>query len=262
MSAKKNWIAYLLVALMAGLLVPCAAADEATDKAFDALKTYDWGQERNVLKPIDDAVAASYKDADARKALETSLAAVLKADASRAAKDFACRKLSLIGSAQSVPALAGLLTDANLSHMARYALERMPAAEAAAAMRDALSKAKGRTKIGVINSLGVRRDAKSLKAMVALLNDSDKETAAAAAAALGSIGSTEAAKALEAFQTKAPETLKLAAADAYLACAEQLLAANKRPQALAIYKSLAKPDQPKHVRVAAMRGLLAATGKK
>ena len=88
MSAKKNWMACLFVALLAGLLVPCAAADEATDKAFEALKTYDWGQERNVLKPIDDAVAASHKNEAARKALESRLAAVLKADASRAAIPF------------------------------------------------------------------------------------------------------------------------------------------------------------------------------
>ena len=238
------------------------AADEAVDKAFEALKTFDWGKDRNVLKPIDNAVVGSHGNAAAQKALETRLAAVLKTDASRAAKDYACRKLSLIGSAQSVPALAGLLTDAKLSHMARYALERMPCPEAVSAMRDALAKAEGRTKLGVINSLGVRRDAKSVKAMVALLKNSDKDTVAAAAAALGSIGSSEAGKALGAFQTAAPKTLRLAAADAYLTCAERLLAAGKKAEAGAIYKSLAKPDQPKHVRVAAMRGLLAVTGAK
>ena len=60
---------------------------------------YDWGQDRNVLKPIDDAVVASHEDAAARKDLEKRLADALKADAPRAAKDYVCRKLSLIGSA-------------------------------------------------------------------------------------------------------------------------------------------------------------------
>ncbi len=33
----------------------------------------------------------------------------------------------VIGTAESVPALAALLPDKDLSHMARYALERIPA---------------------------------------------------------------------------------------------------------------------------------------
>ena len=48
------------------------------DQAFDALKTYDWGTDRNVLKPIDEAVVATHGDAAARQELETRLAAVLK----------------------------------------------------------------------------------------------------------------------------------------------------------------------------------------
>ena len=88
---------------------------------------------------------------------------------SRAAKDFACRTLTVIGTAASVPALAALLADAELSHMARYALERIPAPEAAAALRDALPKLSGKLKIGVIGSLGVRRDEASVPALAALL---------------------------------------------------------------------------------------------
>jgi len=45
----------------------------------------------------------------------------------------------VVGTASSVPALAALLTDNELSHMARFALERMPAAEAGAALREAFA---------------------------------------------------------------------------------------------------------------------------
>ena len=128
-------------------------------------------------------------------------------------------------------------------------------------MRDALPKVKGKIKVGVINSLGVRRDAESTGALVALLEDKDKQVAAAACSALGSIGTPEAAKAVKAFQAKAPKELSLAVADAQLTCAEQLLAAGKKADAMAIYKALAKSEH-KHVRVAGMRGMLAATGKK
>ena len=168
----------------------------AVDKAFEALKTYDWGTDRNLLKPIDDAVVATHGDAAARKELETRLAAVLKTGVSRDAKDYVCRKLMVIGTAESVPTLAGLLADKDLSHMARYALERIPAPEAAQALRDALPKLSGALKVGVIGSLGVRRDAASVPALAALLADADKAVACAAACALGDIGNPEAAKAL------------------------------------------------------------------
>jgi len=250
----------ILALLVAVAWAAPVAADEALDKAFDALKTYDWGNDRAALGAIDAAVAASNKDQAAQKQLEKRLADVLGADVSGAAKDFVCRKLSLVGSAQCVPTVAALLTDEKLSHMARYALERIPDAAAVKAMRDALPKVKGKLKVGVINSLGVRRDAESTKALVALLKDGDKGVASAAAAALGSIGTPDAAKALDAFE--APKELLLAVCDAQLTCAERLLAGGKKVDALKIYKSLSKPNLPKHVRVAGMRGMLAAAGKK
>ncbi len=263
MSERTNMVVGLvMMALLLVGAVPARAADEALDKSFDALKTYDWGANRAVLGAIDKAVVASNGKADAQKALEKRLAAVLGTDATGAAKDFVCRKLSLIGSAQSVPALAPLLTDEKLSHMARYALERMSCPESVKAMRGALQNTSGRVKVGVINSLGVRRDAEAVGPLSALLADSLEEVASAAAAALGSIGTSQTAKILGDFQKKAPEGLRLAAADAYLVCAERRLADGKKAEAMLIYKSLAKPDQPKHVRLAAMRGLLAATGKK
>lgn len=234
----------------------------AVDKAFEALATYDWGTDRNLLNPIDDAVVATSGDAAARRELETRLAAVLRSGASRAAKDFACRTLRTVGTAESVPALAALLADKDLSHMARYALERMPAPEAAAALRDALPKVSGPVKVGVIGSLGVRRDAASVGALAGLLSDADKQVACAAAAALGTIGTPEAGAALGALLGQASQEAKPAAADACLACAERLLADGKKPEAVALYKALNAEDQPKHVRLAATRGLLAAAGKK
>ncbi len=96
--------------------------------------------------PIDEAVVTTYGNAGGRKDLEAKLAAVLTTGASRDAKDFVCRKLMVIGTAQSTPTLAGLLPDKDLSHMARYALERIPAAEAGQALRDALAKVSGQRK--------------------------------------------------------------------------------------------------------------------
>ncbi len=230
------------------------------DEAFEALKTYDWGTDRNLLKPIDEAVVTTRDDAEQRKELESRLAAVLSTEVSRDAKDFVCRKLRVIGTAASVPALAVLLPDEKLSHMARYALERMPDAEAAQAMRDALPQVNGALKVGVIGSLGVRRDAASVALIAPLVGEADEAVACAAACALGDIGTVEAVKGLK--ESSAGDAkVKAAVADALLACAERMLAQGQKVQALAIYKGLVSDDQPKLVRVAATRGVLACAGK-
>ena len=68
------------------------------DQAFDLLKTYDWSGDRKALNPIDEAVAAAGTDPDARRKLETRLIAVLAQGPGRAAVDFICRQLMLVGS--------------------------------------------------------------------------------------------------------------------------------------------------------------------
>jgi HEAT repeat protein len=235
--------------------------DQSLDQAFEALKTYDWGTEPKVLAPIDEAIVASHGNADARKDLETRLAAVLKTGMSRDAKDMVCRKLMVVGTAASVPTLAELLADKELSHMARYALERIPVPEAAQALREALPKLQGALKVGAIGSLGVRGDAASVPALAALLGDADATVARAAAMALGDIRTPQAAQALAGAQAANAES-KSAVTDACLACAEGLLADGKKAEALAIYKQFVGEDRPKHVRLAATRGMLACAGKK
>jgi HEAT repeat protein len=234
----------------------------AVDKSFEALKTFDWGTNYDEILAIDDAVIATHGNAAARKDLETRLTAVLSTKASRPAKDFTCRMLSEIGSVDCVPALAQLLTDQDLSHMARYALERIGGPESVKAMRDALPKVNGALKAGMIESLGARRDGASVDILTDLAGGSDKTLAFAAINALGKIGTPEAAKSLSDMVKKAPDELKPIAADACLACAERLSAEGKKAQAMSLYKGLSGEDQPKYVRLAATRGLLAAAAKK
>jgi HEAT repeat protein len=149
-----------------------------------------------------------------------------------------------------------MLPDSDNSHMARYALERIPAPEAAQALRDALPQLDGELKIGVIGSLGARGDEESVPALAGLVGDADASVARAAAIALGAIGTPKAAQALAHAQPNSDEA-KLDTTDASLACAEGLLAAGDKAAALAIYKGFAGADQPKHVRLAATRGMLA-----
>jgi hypothetical protein len=234
----------------------------ALDNAFNTLKTYDWGADLAVLKPINDAIIATQSDAAARKALEKRLVDALAGGLSRSAQDYVCRRLRVVGTAQSVGALAALLPAEETSHIARYALERIPDEKALGALRDALPKVSGKLKPGMIGSLGKRRDAKSIEAFSKLLGDSDAQIAQAAAHSLGLIGTPAAAKALSQFAKKAPANMKLPVADASLICAEQLLTDGQKSEAVALYKELQGDDQPSHVKVAAMRGMMAATTKK
>lgn len=231
------------------------------DQAFAALKTYDWGPDRKKLNPIDQAVIASHDDTAARAKLENRMTALLETHVSRAAKDFLCRKLMIIGTAASVPSLAKLLPDKHSSHMARYALERIPAPEAAAALRTALPELSCVLKIGVIGSLGVRQDAPSVPALATLLDDADPGVARAAAIALGDIHTPAAANALLEANPRDAKT-KRSVSDAALACAEGLLADGNKARALAVYRRLAGADQPKYVRLAATRGMLMCAGRK
>jgi len=250
--------------LVAGAATVAVAQTDsaAVDKALETLKTYDWGADREALKPIDQAIVATQGDAPARKALEKSLVDALASGISRSAQDYVCRKLRVVGTTQSVEALAALLPAEETSHIARYALERIPDEKAAEAMRDALPKVSSKLKPGIIGSLGVRRDKNSIMVISKLLGDSDIQVARAAAQSLGLIGTSAAAKELSKFAKKASANMKMPVGDACLVCAEQLLADGEKSEAVALYKELQGDDQPKRVKVAAMKGMLTAAIKK
>lgn len=226
----------------------------ALDAAFDALKSYNWGTDTAPLDPIESAAVAALGDPALRKDLETRLAAALEADISRDAKDVVCRVLRKMASASSVPALARMLPDKDLSHMARYALERIDDPAAGRALRDALPKAEGALKAGLAGSLGSRRDAAAVPALVDLLGDDDAATVAAAATALGSIATPEAASALIAAMQKAPAAAR--GRDRRRSpCRGIPRRRRRKAEAGSVYKACAAEGMPEQVQFAAKRGL-------
>ena len=184
-----------------------------------------------------------------------AIAVLSKSDAPWLDKQAACRGLRLKGTAQSVPALAALLPDKELSHMARHALEPMPCPEAGQALRDALAKTDGMPKVGVIISLGVRRDAAAVSLLIPLLKDANVDVARAASGALGRIGTPEAAKALLDFRSAAPDPVRPALGEGMLAAGERLTQDGKGDQAVPIYQELLAQGWPVYVRMGAFRGL-------
>ena len=129
---------------------------------------------------------------------ESELLTVLRSEAPAADKAIACKQLAIYGSGVAVADLAKLLPDPQLSSWARIALEAIPGPEADEALRSAAESLQGRLLVGMINSIGVRRDANSVAPLTAKLKDSDAEVASAAAVALGRIGNADASIALRA----------------------------------------------------------------
>lgn len=102
------------------------------------------------------------------KVEEQLLTALAVPGCTEAGRAFLCKMLGLVGSAKSVPALAGLLRDAKSADAARLALEVIPGPEASAALRDALASLPSRAKAGVIGSIAARGDSAARPALAAL----------------------------------------------------------------------------------------------
>jgi len=257
MLSRKSLVAAVSVVLFLGACIPAAA--QSLDELLPQIVTYKLGQSRKAMESVQQLVVQAARNPQQRADMGKKLAALLSnPEATFECKDFVCRQLYVIGTPAEVPALDKLLGDEQLSHMGRYVLERMEEPAAGAALRDALATTKGRLLIGVVNSVGNRRDAAAIPTLKQMLAGDDPALAAAAASALGNIGGPESLAALAAAQAKATGELKNVVIDGYLKCADELLASGKKAEAAAIYQELYAKDQPARIRMAALRGLVAA----
>jgi len=190
---------------------------------------------------------------------ESDLIAVLGSDAEIFDKAKACQQLAVIGTKECVPALAKLLTDEKLSHYARFGLEPISDPSVDVALRGAMTKVRGGLLVGVIDSIGVRRDAKAVDALIKRLGDSDPAIASAASAALGRIATPDAVAAT----TKGlsgDASMRAAYGDACLAAADMLVAEDKKAEAIAVYDAVLKADMPRFITIAALYGAIRARG--
>jgi len=172
-------------------------------------------------------------------------------------KAIACKKLAFVGGKEAVQPMAALLSHPQLACYARFGLEPNPDPSVDEALRAALPKLKGRLQVGVITTIGVRKDAKALDALTKLIDNSDAEVAGAASASVGMIGGLQASRALQAALGRTKPPVFPVVARATLLCAEGLMASN-RPRALELYTQLSGTTMPEPVRRAALRVLNAA----
>ncbi len=191
---------------------------------------------------------------------EAQLVAVLQSsDARLFDKAKACQQFAVIGTKKAVPVLAGLLDDEQLSHYARFGLEPIADPAVDEALREAAGKLRGGLLVGVINSIGVRRDGEAVDLLKELLGAPELATAKAAAAALGRIATPEAIDLLRGALADAAE-LRPAVADACLTAADTLMGQGNNAQAAALFQALEKADLPEHLHMAALDGVLRARG--
>jgi HEAT repeat protein len=233
----------------------------AFSQLLGKIKTYDFGQSRADLTAISDMIRQASATPEI-KGIEKQLDDFLKSDATYAARQFVCRELSIIGTEASVPALASMLTDEKNADSARYALERIPGEAVDKALCEAMPKAEGNAKIGIINTLGVRGDKKAVGLLTGLVADPNQTFAVAAVAALGRIDDAGATEALAKAKDKTTGALRASVLDAYLRCADRLAAKGQKDAASAIYKQLYATSEPMPIRVAAVRGMIMTSGDK
>ena len=220
-----------------------------------AIKGYNWSKNGAVLLAIDAEIrkVAGHPEHVAR--LESALLDVLRSDATIAAKRGVCKRLGLIAGERSVPVLAAMLLQPETSDMARYSLERMPLPSVDAALRNALGRTAGLVRVGVIHSIGNRKDDRAVPALGDLLRDGDEAVAAAAAWALGRIGGAEAIRHLASHRNSARSRFRQEVLDAYLICARRLASEGRKNEAKAMFKELSTDGMPSPVRRAAAVGL-------
>ena len=241
------------------------------ESSMEQLKTYHYGQDGIDLRKIEMQVAMASKEAALRGKVEQMIIDTLaKAETKEDdltffnydAKQFLCKLLRTIGTSKCVPQLESMLTDAELSHMARYALGRIEDAKAGAALHRALGKTSGRIKVGIINTIVDSNYKLALTDIAKLVSDRDESVATAAVKALGHFGGSGSVEALSNARGGADEAMKLEIDASLLKCAEKFVADGKKGHAREIYTEYYSPNYSEHLRIAGLKGLMMADGDK
>ena len=261
-SEMKPLLPIIITILFIGQSAGAIEADQIAqlDEALKSVAAFEHGKDANPLKKVEEIIMLVAKDTKNRPLVELRLLNTLRTASTFDGKSFLCRQLRTIGSARSVPQLEKLLSDPELSHMARYALGRIEDPAAVAALHRALRRTSDKIQIGIIHTLGDRRYQPALPEIARLLTSSDEKVAEVSAQALGKIGSSNAVRILQAARPKTSKELAQCIDNALLTSAELLLASGKNIEAAQIYKTFYSLNQVKHFRIAGLRGLITAQG--
>ncbi len=259
-----RWLNIVLFVITLAVVTPVVAAESEIiaqlDQALKDVATFEYGKDTGPLVQVERMVVDVAKDVKLREAAEERIIRTLGSDSTTAAKSFLCRQLRTIGTARCVPELEKLLTDPQLSHMARYALGRIEDPTAAAALHRALGKTSGKLKAGIINTLVEANYGRALGDFMGLIGNSDKDVAIAAIRATGHFPCNSSVSALRRARRSADKDIQIEINDALLTSAEVFLANGDKKRSAAIYEEFYSGKYRGYLRVAGLRGLAAAQG--
>jgi len=246
-------LAFSLTFASAALAQDVAAPDAKNAEA--ELLRYEAGQPRTALMAIEAQLRAA---APAQlPALEDKLLKVLRsAEATRDARDWACRQLRQAGSEKSAAALAALLGDPQLETVARWALQSIPGAKVDEVLRQALTAVPAESKAGVLQTIGSRRDRGAVAAIAPLASDPNAAVAEAALYALGQIGGSRALDAIR--KSDVPPAVQRYRLHAMLVAAEQMEAEEQTAAAAKVYREVFAETSDTVIRTAALGNALRA----
>lgn len=182
-------------------------------------------------------------------------------DGTPAEKAIACKQLAIVGSAKCIPELAKLLPDEQLSSWSRIALEAIPDGACDTVLIDGAKTLHGKLLVGVINSLGVRRNSGAVDVLAEKLGGDDADAIAAAGVALGKIAGDKAAKTLRASLSNSNREVRNASADGCILCAERLSSSGKQKEAAELYDLVRAADVSQQHLLEATRGAIVAKGE-
>jgi HEAT repeat protein len=225
------------------------SADEFA-AAVQAVSDYDFDRPRTKLVEVERLINSTHGNQAARLQIEKLMAALLTSKATVAAKQFICKKLWIMGTDLSLPALASLLegSDPVLSEAACYALRSQDSAAALAVLSKALTRCRGVARVAILNLLGDKKDATSAPQIIPLASDPDPVLSDAAICALGKIASGESVAALDRMHRGSDPTRRLNSAHALLQAGQQLAQRGNSAAAKTIWSQLVKDTEAPQIR--------------
>lgn len=243
-----------LCASLTALLVcfSYAQSDPYTD--LSSLESGKDGAARAAIeKQIREGGPAAYAQVEAKL-----LAALARPNATPACRKFVCDTLRIIGSENCIKPMVALLGDEKGADLARLALESLPGKAADEALIHAVQTSAGRTRIGLIQSLGARRSGGLVALSKDWLSSGDAELARATVLALGRVGGANAIAVLKSAQV--PPPLAALREGALVDAAFSLAHAGGKAEASAIFEEQFRSGQSLPAVIAALNGLVDTRG--
>lgn len=162
-------------------------------------------------------------------------------------KTSACKRLAVIGTEKSVPALAKMLADEKLNHPARFALEAMPCPESDAALIEGIKTLDGICCVGCVNSVAMKQLPAAAGVLKSRLeNCNDASIRAAIYRALSLIGADDAKELLlsKASQPDADAQAARVQGEALLNVVGQFCKAGQYDKAIAVCEAIRSASFP------------------